>query len=50
MNCPFSLKLSCSRDGQMLVVRSFVNEHNHEISEVYYLCNKASILHVMMPL
>ena len=25
MNCPFSLKLSCSRDGQVLIVRSFVN-------------------------
>ncbi|XP_065900143.1 uncharacterized protein [Dysidea avara] len=31
--CPFSLKLSCSRDGQVLAVRSVVNEHNHEISE-----------------
>ena len=32
--CPFSLKLSCSRDGQVLAVWSVVNEHNHEISEV----------------
>jgi len=41
MECPFSLKLRCSHDGQILVVTSFNNEHNHEISEVRYILIRA---------
>ena len=45
MNCPFLLKLSCSRDGQVLIVRSFVNEHYHEISEIHILCTCNSMIY-----
>jgi len=45
MNCSFSLKLSYSGDGQVLIVRSFVNEHNHEISEVHILCTCTSMVY-----
>ena len=33
-DCPFELSLRASEDGQSLVVRTFEESHNHEISRV----------------
>ena len=34
--CLWELKIRASGDGQKLVVKKFVNEHNHECKEVVY--------------
>jgi len=37
MNCPFNVKVSCSPDGQHLVIKSMNDQHNHEVNQVFYL-------------
>ena len=34
MCCPFTVKVKSSSDGNTLMVRSVVNDHNHEINKV----------------
>ncbi|XP_035693460.1 uncharacterized protein LOC118427671 [Branchiostoma floridae] len=38
MDCPVSLKMRVSPDGQSLFVKSFQEQHNHSISQVC-MCN-----------
>ena len=36
-NCKFELKLHAADDGKSLQVKSFTDEHNHEVSRVCVL-------------
>jgi hypothetical protein len=42
MRCPMLLRLKC-KDGEMLEVISFNDEHNHEISQVTYMSYQVMI-------
>lgn len=33
MQCPFFIQIRCSPDGQTLMIKSIIDEHNHEISQ-----------------
>ena len=39
MDCPFSIKLRATADGQALFVTQFTNDHNHEISSEEFKLN-----------
>ena len=38
-NCKFELKLRAADDGKSLQVKSFTDEHNHEVSRVCIIVN-----------
>ena len=44
MKCPFNVKVSCSPDGQRLVIKSMNDQHNHEVNQVFYLMRQV-LLH-----
>lgn len=35
MGCPMVIKFRTSKDGQKLVIKEFVKEHNHPINKVH---------------
>ena len=34
MCCPFTVKIKCSQDGDVLMVVTVVTDHNHDITKV----------------
>lgn len=37
MQCPFTVKVRCSKDGQTLFIQSVEGSHNHEINQVLFI-------------